>query len=258
MKKVLVLGGTGDLGSAIVKKYLDANCYVVIHGSSINSLSKVNLTSFPKNRYEFITMNSNQIGNPPPFNLSTLDKIDIFINACGGAGEHKDWNSTSLDHWAKVYESNVLLPVFFIKKILPSMKNRKIGIIINIGSVAGIKALSVGPEYSAAKAAIIKLTESLAKECGSYGINVNCINPGLIQTRKLEAHLKTSAQCNKNISLPIDLHATKIFPNLMGYLPNPNDVADLVLFLSSPAASSITGQNLTIDSGYSLSNYPPL
>ncbi len=258
MKKILVLGGTGDLGSAIVKKYLDANCYVVIHGSNINSLSKINLTSYPKNQYEFIAMNSSQISNPPQFNPSTFEAIDIFINACGGGGEHKDWNSTSLDHWANVYAANVLLPVFFTKKILPNMKNRKFGFIINIGSIAGIKALSIGPEYSAAKAAIIKLTESLAKECGSYGINVNCINPGLMMTRKLEAHLRTSTECNKNISLSVDIHASKIFPNLMGRLPHPNDVADLVFFLSSPAASTITGQNLTIDSGYSLSNYPPL
>jgi 3-oxoacyl-[acyl-carrier protein] reductase len=255
MKNILILGATGSIGISIAKQFLNKGDYVALHGSSKESFKKLNLTQYSESKFTLVPMLAKDVNYPNDTYDSLLSKIDILINACGGGGEHQNWDETSIEKWQDVYMANVLLPVFFIKKVLPSMKKRGFGRIINIASVSANKTLEIGPEYSSAKAGLVKLSESLARDCKSSGVNVNCISPGLVNTEFLQRriskmHLESGAK-----NLDVDEIINTIFPNLTGIIPTPNDIAELVLFLASPKANAITGQNLIIDSGYSISNY---
>jgi 3-oxoacyl-[acyl-carrier protein] reductase len=255
MKNILVLGATGSIGISIAKLFLNQGDYVVLHGSSTKSFEKINLNHYSKSQFTFVPMLAKDVNYPTDKYDSLLSKIDILINACGGGGDHQNWDETSIQKWQDVYMANVLLPVFFIKKVLPSMKKRGFGRIINIASVSANKTLEIGPEYSSAKAGLVKLSESLAKDCKASGVNVNCISPGLVNTEFLQHKISKiflKSGCN---TLNTDEIINTIFPNLTGEIPTPNDIAELVLFLVSPKANAISGQNLIIDSGYSLSNY---
>lgn len=255
MKNILILGATGSIGISIAKLFLNNGDYVALHGSSIKSFEKINLAQYSKSQFTFIPMLAKDVNCPNNSYDPLLSKIDILINACGGGGEHQNWEETSIEKWQDVYLVNVLLPVFFIKKVLPSMKKRGFGRIINIASVSANKTLEIGPEYSSAKAGLVKLSESLARDCKNSGVNVNCISPGLVNTEFLQNKIARLFLKSGGNTLDTDEIINTIFPNLTGKIPTPNDIAELVLFLASPKANAINGQNLIIDSGYSLSNY---
>lgn len=255
MKNILILGATGSIGISIAKLFLKNGDYVALHGSSKKSFEKINLSQYSKSQFTFIPMLAKDVNYPEDTHDSLLSKIDILINACGGGGEHQNWEETSIEKWQDVYLANVLLPVFFIKKVLPSMKKRGFGRIINIASVSANKTLEIGPEYSSAKAGLVKLSESLARDCKNSGVNVNCISPGLVNTEFLQNKISRLSLKSGGNTLDTDQIINNIFPNLTGKIPTPNDIAELVLFLASPKANTINGQNIIIDSGYSLSNY---
>lgn len=257
MKKVLVSGGTGQIGKSIVKLFLAKGYFVYIHGSNEESLKKITeeLINYRKNFETFVLDSSNVSDNSKI--KKEVEEIDILVNAIGGGGSHESWENTSLDKWNYVYKLNVITPVFLIKQVLNSMKKKKFGRIINIASVSSIKTLNIGPEYSAAKSALVNLSQSLAQECKNSKITVNCISPGLVYTEMVKEIMCKMYNVNKNEK---DEKINKIisenfFPNLLEGLPTPDEIAKMVDFLCSDNAKHITGQNFVIDSGYVLSNF---
>lgn len=123
------------------------------------------------------------------------------------------------------------------KRVLPSMINRKSGSIINISSMWGMAGASCESIYSASKFGVVGLTKSLAKEVGPSGITVNCIAPGLIDT-KMNAHLDDAAKDELIESTPL------------GRIGTPDDVANTAVFLAE--ASFVTGQVISVDGGFLL------
>lgn len=257
MKKVLVTGGTGQIGKSIVKHFLENGCFVYIHGSNKSSFDKIKYELIEyNNSFEFFDIDVLNFNDKTSLK-NELKDTDILVNAIGGGGSHESWDDTSLNKWTEVYNLNVLMPVFFIKQVINNMKNKKNGRIINIASISSVKTLNIGPEYSAAKSALVNLSESLAQECKNNGITVNCISPGLVYTETVKSVMcdmynidiyEKDSKINKIIS-------DNFFPNLLEGLPTPSEISKMAMFLSSDDAKHITGQNFIIDSGYSLSNY---
>jgi len=257
MIKVLVTGGTGYIGRAIAKRFLDSGCFVIIHGSSQSSIDESrNFFSQYQNNIDYFPFNCKEISDsyqmPDKFR-----QVDILVNAVGGGGAHLTWDKTTLEKWEFVYRLNVLMPVFFIKNILPYMKLKKQGRVINIASVSAVKTLEIGPEYSSAKAGVVCLTESLARECKSSGVTVNAISPGLVLTEVVKDFICDRYGLDKNSSDNeiSQVASSEFFPNLVGSVPFPGEIAEAVYFLCSKNASKIMGQNIVIDSGYTLSDY---
>jgi NAD(P)-dependent dehydrogenase (short-subunit alcohol dehydrogenase family) len=163
--------------------------------------------------------------------------VDILVNNAGGPA---DWIGGGVikrtlfvdateEAWNLVLSVNLLGPMIVIRAVLDSMIEKHKGKIINIGSVAGVNGLRTMVDYSAAKGGIIAMTKALAIELGEYNINVNCISPGSIDTQKgaPQTYLKRAGQ--------------------------PEEVANLILFLASDESDFITGQNYIIDGGRTLS-----
>ena len=146
--------------------------------------------------------------------------------------------------WLKMAETNLLSAVRLCRRVVPGMRERRRGKIINIASVAGIRPGVGQGVYGALKAALIQLTRSLAQELGPDNIQVNAIAPGLIRTRFAQVLHETPA---------IRSAVERSTP--LGRIGEPDEIAGAALYLASPAADFTTGSLLVIDGGMTLGSF---
>ena len=239
-KKFLVTGASGGIGYSIVKKLSECGANILATGTKIEKLEE--LKSNIKNV------------NILPFDISQSEKIEEFIdsatNVLGGgldcivnnAGLTQDNLAIrmSLNEWKKVIDINLtstfLLSKFAIKKML---KNKS-GKIINITSVVGHTGNLGQANYTASKAGIVAMSKSLAIEYAKKNINVNCISPGFIKTAmtdNLDEKFK-------------ELIISKIPSARLG---EPEDIANVVLFLASDQSNYINGETIHVNGGMYMS-----
>lgn len=165
-----------------------------------------------------------------------LSKIDILVN---NAGIHplKPIEEIDSEEWDLVFRVNVKAHFFFCKAVLPGMRKRKFGRIINISSEAGKNGGTVAAlHYAASKGAVLAFTRNLAQQVGSDGITVNAIAPGRIQTAMSGA---VSREENQKF---IDNSITKS-------LGKPADIAYAVCYLASKEASFVTAETMNVNGG---------
>lgn len=169
--------------------------------------------------------------------VSTYGFIDVLVNNAG-INHNQLALKISDEQWRKIISTNLDAAFYCSRAALRFMTRQKSGRIINISSVVGLTGNAGQAHYSAAKAGLIGLTKSLAKEYGKRGITVNAVAPGFIETDMTD---DLSAEQKKKI---VDGLAV----NRIG---KPEDVAELVNFLASDEALYITGQVIQIDGGLS-------
>ncbi len=167
--------------------------------------------------------------------VDRFGKIDILVNNAGITRDNL-LIRMSEDEWDMVLDTNLKGVFNCTKAVSKLMLRQRSGKIVNMASVMGIVGNAGQANYSASKGGVIALTKTTAKELGSRGINVNAVAPGFIQTVMTE---EMPEDAKRNISEQIPLKR----------LGTPEDVADVVLFLSSPASSYITGQVIAVDGG---------
>lgn len=244
MKKIaLVTGASGGIGSAIATKLCE-NGYEV-------------LAQYNKNQQlisELVEKNRSNSGSiiPVCFDLSNTESIDqgllsirkymeriTHLVNCAGVGLYKLTQDTTKTEWDNIFNINVSGAHYLTSKVLEKMIANGRGNIINISSVWGSVGASMEVAYSASKSAIIGYTKALAKEVAPSGIRVNCVCPGVIDTKMNSRFSKEEM-------------AELIDETPLGRLGTGEDVALAVKFLASDDSSFITGQILTVDGGFTL------
>jgi NAD(P)-dependent dehydrogenase (short-subunit alcohol dehydrogenase family) len=181
--------------------------------------------------------------------LEKFNAIDILVNNAGISGGLDVLEDQKSEEWLKVYEVNVLGPVYATKHIITHMKERRCGSIINIASVAGLLSGAGGNAYSASKAALINFTRTSACEVGSYNIRINAICPGLIETGMTQPFFEWARSVGKETQLGKYCELKRAAA--------PEEVAWAILFLGSDEASYITGQAIAVDGGITASMSVP-
>lgn len=167
--------------------------------------------------------------------ISEFGRIDALVNNAGITRDTLIMRMTEED-WDAVLTTNLKGAFLCSKAAIRPMLRQRSGSIVNMTSVVGLVGNAGQANYAAAKAGLVGLTKSLAKEVGSRSITVNAVAPGFIETRLTDV-------------LSQDLKES-LLPNIpLGRLGKPEDVAGAVSFLISPDASYITGQVLSIDGG---------
>lgn len=168
--------------------------------------------------------------------VDRFGRVDILVNIAGIL-DVTPIDQLDPDAWNRVMEVNLKGTLLSSLAALKVMKARRSGRIINLGSLAGqVGGIATGACYAASKAAVICLTKSLAKHGAPFGILVNCINPGVIDT------LMPAALSPKQLAAMIEATPLK-------RLGSPEEVAGVVLFLASDAASFITGAAIDVNGG---------
>jgi len=171
-----------------------------------------------------------------------LGTVDVLVNNAGAAPFMSAFDQTRLEGFEKYFRVNFMSAVYCTKAVAPILLGKRGGSVLNIASVAGFIATPGESYYGSAKAAMIHLTRTLAREWASSGVRVNAIAPGWIDT-PLNEPLRAIPQVNQEILSSIPL----------GRWGRPEEIAAAAVFLSSPAASFITGSVLVIDGGQTTS-----
>ncbi|MGE5270544.1 MAG: SDR family NAD(P)-dependent oxidoreductase [Thiohalocapsa sp.] len=176
--------------------------------------------------------------------VDRFGKIDVFYNNAGIEGDVRKITDYPLESFRRVLDVNVVGVFLGLKHVLPVMLQRNKGSIINTASIAGLLGTPDVAVYSASKHAVIGLTKSAAMECAGTGVRVNCVCPGLIESRMLSAII--DGRNPGKPPIPSEKIAERIPARRLG---NPSEVASIVAFLASDEASYVSGSAYTVDGG---------
>lgn len=193
-----------------------------------------------------------------------LGGIDILVNNAGGrASSHRTdgqggpmnppWLETPWSDWSWTFEQNVGAAVRLIQKLVPGMKGRGFGRIVNIASAAATQAEPDLAEYQAVKAAMVNMTASLARTLAGTGVTVNTVTPGIIMSPAVKIAFTAMATSQ---GWPVDdwreverRFTSQVFVNSAGRFGDPEDIGRMVALLASPLSGYMTGANYRVDGG---------
>jgi NAD(P)-dependent dehydrogenase (short-subunit alcohol dehydrogenase family) len=257
-KRALVTGSSIGLGEAIARALALEGVAVAIHGRQPERTYAVAAEIEAHGGKTAVVLGdltvADEAQNVADSAIEQLGAIDILVNNAGGSGDRRRWEETEIHAWTESYDRNVLAAVRLINYLLPPMRQSGWGRIVNVSSVAGVMPQPTSPDYSASKAAINSLSLSLTKALGASGVTVNTVSPGMILTPKLETVLRQIAISNGWATSSasweeIEQVFLKVSQVPLGRIGRVEEVANAVVFLSSPLASYITGADLRIDGG---------
>ena len=234
-KKILVTGATGGIGKALVKKFVSLEGNVLATGTKTEKLNALK-EEFPNiNILKFDISDHSKIEEFIENTSSQLAGLDVLVN---NAGINMDNLSLRMkdEEWKKVIDVNLGATFFLCKYAIKKMLKNKYGRIVNITSIVGHTGNLGQANYAASKAAIIGMSKSLAIEYAKKNITINCVSPGFIQSNMTDKIVES-----------IKAVLTSRIP--MSKLGTGEDVSNTVAFLSSDAASYITGQTLHVNGG---------
>ncbi|HUO74539.1 MAG TPA: SDR family oxidoreductase [Solirubrobacteraceae bacterium] len=237
-RRVVVTGGAKGIGRAITEKFAALGDDVIALGrdeAALNSLRNVATAVCDVTDEDAVTRTFSEIAH-----------VDVLVNNAGIA-ESAPLAKTSLTTWCRHFDVNVTGPFLCMRAVVPGMRERKDGAIITVASTAGRIGVPYTSAYTASKHAAVGLTRAVASELAGSGVRVNAVCPTFVRTdlttraiaRIVEATGRTEAESERALANQSPL----------GRLLEPDEVADAVVFLASPAAHAITGQALVIDGG---------
>ena len=236
-KVAVVTGGSGGIGLDVSKKLAKLKIKVLI--------LDINKPKISKNKFIYFEQvdlsNENEINQAIGTFIKKEKSIDYIVNAAGVLWFDKDLSLEKIktNIWDKVFSINLKSMLIVLKKILPNMKKNKFGSIVNISSIDALSGDDKPQEaYGASKAAMIRLSKSIAIQYASKNIRSNSILPGPIDT-PMQKRWKKNLNARKNL--------TKIIP--LQRVGKPENIADTVLFLLSEQSCFITGTEIIVDGG---------
>ncbi|MCL4423780.1 MAG: SDR family oxidoreductase [Actinobacteria bacterium] len=176
--------------------------------------------------------------------VRALGPVDILVNNAADHGARHGFLEVSAEEWERIIATNLTASAFLSQAVAPSMITRGAGTIVNLVAIQAKLPAPTYASYVTTKGGLVSLTKALAVELSPHGIRVNGIAPGAIGTASTTDALAASGQ------------PTGQAPTLLGRMGTAEEVAEVCLFLVSPAASFVTGAIVVVDGGRSLSRQP--
>lgn len=240
--QALLTGGGSGIGRAIALALVDAGWQVTILGRNPARLDAV------KAERPAIRAIACDVGDEAAVAaaVGAAGAVDALVN-CAGIAETAPFEKTDAATWDRLWRTNVMGAVHVTKTVLPAMRQRPSGRIVNIASTAALKGYAYASAYGATKHALLGMTRALAIELARTAITVNAICPGYADTDIIrDAVANIVAKTGRS-----EEQALRVFTatNPQGRLIDPAEVAATVLYLLSDAARSVTGQAIAVAGG---------
>jgi 3-oxoacyl-[acyl-carrier protein] reductase len=242
-KIALVTGASRGIGRACALKLGACGAKVIVNYQGNAQAAEETLTLLTEaggtgEVFKADVASAEQVDGMVKYIIERYGRLDILIN---NAGITRDGLLLRMkdEDWEQVISTNLTGAFYCTRTAARPMMKQRSGKIINISSVVGLSGNAGQVNYAAAKAGIIGVTKSAAKELSSRGITVNAVAPGLIQT-DMTAKLSEDVKTELASRIPL------------GRLGSPEDIANLVLFLAGPFSDYITGQVIAVDGGMTM------
>lgn len=223
-KVAIVTGATGNLGRAVAQAFERARARLVLSATSAERLAEL----YPPSAASPDVALAGGIDLSEPAGAARLieaalghyGRIDILVNTAGGFSGGRKVHEDDPGNWEAMFRINLRTALNACRAAIPHLVAQRSGSIVNVAARAALAGAPGLAAYSASKSAVVRLTESLAGELKDYGINVNCVLPGTIDTPQ-NRHAMPNADFTK-------------------WVP-PEAIADVILFLAGDAARAVTG-----------------
>lgn len=242
-KIAIVTGGSRGIGRAITAAMNREGARVIVVALNLERGKRLIAELTDGGQVEFIQADVSRREEAEGAIAQVLDRygrVDILVNNAGVHDARPFWEEPE-ELWGRMYQVNVLGTVFPSQAVVRHMLTRQQGVIVNIASKAGVVGEPGHAAYSASKGAVISLTRAMAIELAPYGIRVNAICPGPVETDMLYAAVPEE-RMRQELAASVPL----------GRLGLPEDIAEAVVFLASDESAWCTGQTISIDGGMSI------
>jgi NAD(P)-dependent dehydrogenase (short-subunit alcohol dehydrogenase family) len=245
LQRVMITAGGSGIGWAIAKAFADNGAKVHICDVDERALGEAT------EKYPQIAATHLDVSDEEAVDqwfddaMDDLDGLDVLVNNAGIKGPTGYVEEIKLDDWRECLSVGLDAQFLCARRAAPIMKDQKSGSIINISSTAGLFGYGLRTPYAAAKWAVIGFTKSLAVELGPYGVRANAICPGAVEGARMERVSKAEAE-TRGVSLDV-VHKEYVQSQSIKRFVKPEEIADMCLFLSSPAAKMVNGQVIAVD-----------
>ena len=255
----IITGGATGMGRSTAVRFAEEGCDVVVADVKVDEAKKTVGLVKEKGReglaIECDVSDSAKVRQVVSETIATFGKVDILVNSAGGSGASGQalptppgLTNVSEDRFDRTVAINLKGTFLFCKEVVPHMRERRYGKIINISSLGWISPPVPGPDYHAAKAGVVGLSHDMACELGAFGIHVNVILPGPIRTPFYDFKTKNMTEAEKETFFEA---VGKITP--LKRIGLPEDIAGVALFLASDLSSYVTGVTIPVSGGLPLS-----
>lgn len=249
----VITGGSSGIGLAVAKKLAGEGVDVAIIARTQSRLEEAASEIESKNDVTVMPVQADvtdkqEINGAISKIESATDRVDILINNAG-TGSNEDIVDSTDEKWQYFWDLHLMAAVRFVRGLVPMMRGEGDAAIINTASICAKQPLDYEPIYNTTKAALVMFSKCLANELVEDGIRVNAVNPGLVLTSDWK---NTASELTEGKDMTEDEYFKQIAEEKapIGRFADPEEIAHLYAFLSSPLASYCTGSTYYIDGGW--------
>jgi NAD(P)-dependent dehydrogenase (short-subunit alcohol dehydrogenase family) len=238
VRTVVVTGGARGIGRATVQRFAALGDRVVALGRDAAALHAL------ENAETHVCDVTDEAAVTRVFDA--IGAVDVLVNNAG-MGESAPLHQTTLESWQRHLNVNATAAFLCMRAVIPGMRERGEGAIVTVASTAGRAGVPYTAAYTASKHAVIGLTRAAAAELAGTGVRVNAVCPTFVRTEMTErsiAHIVT-----RTGRTPAQAEEALATASPLGRLLEPDEIADTVVYLASPAAAAVSGQAWVIDGG---------
>jgi 3-oxoacyl-[acyl-carrier protein] reductase len=236
----LVTGGRRGIGGAVVRALAAAGCDVAVVDQANDDAMAATVAAVEEQGRRAYAVEADVRDFARAESVvaeveQTFGRLDVLVCCAGITRDHVVWKLTESE-WDDVLDVNLKGCFNYGRAVAPVFRRREWGRIVNIASINGLRGKFGQANYAASKAGVIALSKTLARELGRWSVTANAVAPGMVVT-------------DMTRDVPSELVDAAVADTTLGRLATQQDVADLVVFLSSERAASVTGEVIRVDGG---------